>query len=49
MDVIFPKEKTHVYFPLGKKVFALENPTAEADESLAEEKVRFAIKELMRR
>ena len=48
MDVLFPKLGIHAYFPKGKSVVAVENPTAEADAKAVYGKLRLAIKELTR-
>jgi len=48
MDLLFPKLGVHAYFPRGKSVVAVENPTAEADAKTVYGELRLAIKELTR-
>ncbi len=48
MDVLFPKLKLHAYFPAGKSVVAVENPTAEANAKAQYDELRLAIKNMTR-
>ena len=48
MDVLFPTLRVHAYFPRGKDVVAVENPTAEENAKEQYDELRMAIKNMVR-